>query len=338
MEQRFDIAIIGADTPIASALLELLAERRLPLGELSVLAVDPDAAQSVEFMGQAQPLDNAREFNFAQVQLAFLAGDDQPLRSEAQRAADAGCVVIDATGAAWPEAAIPRVIAAVNPTALEGFNECGIVASAERVLVPLLRALAPLHRRHPLQALHVTVQVPVSDSGLPAFQDLAQETTALLNARYITRRHFAQQIAFNTHGQIGDAGADGLTARERQALTDARALLGQPELPMAITLVQSGIFYGYAMQVECRAQGLDVAAARALLGGIEGVEMIESSAAAECPSPVTDATASLAVRVARLRRGAHPDSVAFWLTADNLRVAAAENAIHCAAILIRQHL
>src|SRR5690606_792168 len=148
-------------------------------------------------------VEDAVTFDFSQVQLAFLADDDPRLAAQAERAADAGCVVVDAGGTVWRDPEIPRVIAAVNAAALERFNERGIVAAPDRLLVPLLRVLDPIHRQAALRAVTVTALVPVSDGGRAAFQDLARETTALLNARAHERRHFPQQIAFNVHGQIG---------------------------------------------------------------------------------------------------------------------------------------
>lgn len=339
MNRRFDLAVLGGDTPLGSALLELIAERRFPAGEVSVLALDAEEGASVDFVGHALPVDDARGFEFSQVQLAFLASDDPQLVAEAERAADAGCVVIDAANVVWRDPAIPRVIAEINPERLADFNERGIVSAPDRLLVPLMLALAPLHALAPLKRVTLTAVVPVSDGGIAAFQDLAQETTALLNARHFERRHFPMQIAFNLHGQIGATGADGLTERERQIGADAQQILQSPGLAVSASLVQGGVFYGYAVSVELEAeQTLSVESALAALRTARGIELVESVDPAECPSPVTDATASAEVRVARLRRGATDGSIALWMTADNIRAAAARNALNCADLLVREHL
>lgn len=339
MNRRFDLAVLGADSLVGAALLDLLAERRFPAGEMSVLGLDVENGANVDVVGHAQPMEDAATFDFGQVQLAFLADDAPRLVAAAERAADAGCVVVDAGGTTWLDPAIPRVVAGVNSAALAGFNERGIVAAPDRLLVPLLRVLAPIHRETPLRGITVTALVPVSDGGRAAFQDLARETTALLNASHFDRAHFTQQIAFNVHGQIGAADATGATARERQVAEDLRELLGVPELLVSVHLVQVPLFYGYALTVDLlAAEALDLPALAQRLAATPGVAWRESGAPDDCPSPVVDAMSSAAVQVARLRPGGCPQSAALWVTADNIRCAAASNAVDCAEVLVRDYL
>jgi aspartate-semialdehyde dehydrogenase len=339
MKRRFDLAVLGADSLVGAALMDLLAERRFPAGEVAALGLDVEDGASVDFAGHQQPVDDATAFDFAQVQLAFLADDDPRLAAEAERAADAGCVVVDAGGTLWRDPAIPRVVAGVNPAALAAFNERGIVAAPDRLLVPLLRVLEPIHRETPLQGVMVTALVPVSDGGRAAFQDLARETTALLNARHSERTHFAQQIAFNVHGQIGPVDASGATERERQLAEDLRSLLGAPGLVASVHLVQAPLFYGYALTVDFAAeQALDLPAVARILAAVPGVEWHQAGVSESCPSPVTDAMASSMVQVARLRSGGRPEAGSLWITADNIRCAAAANAVDCAEILVRDYL
>jgi aspartate-semialdehyde dehydrogenase len=339
MKRRFDLAVLGADSLVGAALLELIAERRFPAGEVSALGLDAEDGASVEFAGHALPIDDASAFDFSQVQLAFLADDDPRLAAEAERAADAGCVVVDAGGTQWRDPAIPRVVSGVNTEALAGFNERGIVAAPDRLLVPLLKVLAPLHRETPLQSVTVTAMIPVSDSGRAGFQDLARETTALLNARSYERTHFAQQIAFNVHGQVGAIEMGGATGREAQIVDGLRELLGVPELGATVHLVQVPVFYGYGIVVElAAAEALDLALLEQRLTAIPGIECRVSTEAADCPSPVADAMSTAAVQVARLRPGLTARHAAIWITADNVRCAAAANAVESAEVLTRDYL
>lgn len=339
MKRRFDLAVLGADSLVGAALLELLAERRFPAGEVSALGLDAEEGANVEFAGHALPVDSASAFDFGQVQLAFLADDDPRLAAEAERAADAGCVVVDAGGTAWRDPEIPRVVAGINDAALAGFNERGIVAAPDRVLVPLLRVLAPVHGECPLRSVHVTAMIPVSDAGRPAFQDLARETTALLNARHIDRSHFKQQIAFNVHGQIGAVDGGGATERERRIGDDLRNLLGAPELSVSVHLVQVPLFYGYALTVDLLSdRPVDLEAVTRVLAASPGLDCRGTGDAGDCPSPVADAMASSSVQVARLRQSAGTHSAALWITADNIRCAAASNAVACAEVLISDYL
>lgn len=339
MKRRYDVAVLGADSAIGTALLELIAERRFPAGEVTALTLGPEDGAAVDFAGAALAVEDAASFDYGQVQLAFLASDDPQLAAEAERAADSGCVVVDAGGTAWRDPEIPRVVAEINPLALRGFNARGIVAGPDRLAVPLALALAPLQRLAGIRRISVTAIVPVSDGGRTAFEDLARETTALLNARHYDRRHFPQQIAFNLHGQIGPAGESGATEREARVAQDLRDLLEAPDLRIGLTAVQGGVFYGYGIAVEAElASAAAFDAVAAAVRTAPGIEFVDSPEAADCPSPVTDATSTEAVRLARLRPGGDAGTVLFWVTADNVRRAAALNALLAAELLVREHL
>ncbi|MFA5937962.1 MAG: Asd/ArgC dimerization domain-containing protein [Sinimarinibacterium sp.] len=339
MIRRFDVAVLGADSMVGAAVLELLAERRFPVGEMSALVLDREEDATVEFAGTQLLLDDASGFDFAQVQLAFLTGDDERYMALAERAADAGCVVIDASGQAWRDLRVPRVVANANAGALAGFNERGIVASPDRIVTVLLPVLDALHRSGGLVRVTATVLVPVSDAGRAGQEDLAGETMALLNARHYERRYFPQQIAFNLLGQVGGAGEDGSTERERRVASELRELLNAPSLQVGVQLVHAACFFGYAVAVELELEQVPERTALAeALRSTKGIELVENGDAADCPSPVVDATRSAVTRIARLRPGCGPRTLALWLTADNIRCAAALNAVASAEILVRDYL
>lgn len=340
MSRRFEIAVLGAGGPVGEALIEGIGERRFPAGEISALALNPEAGEFITVGGLELAVENAETFDFSQVDLTFLVEPDELLAAQAERAADAGCAVIDASGLAWRDPAIPVVVPELNSAAMANYAERGIVANPSRLTVALALALAPLHAAARLQRLSLTGLLAASDGGRAALEDLARETTALLNARFYERRHFPQQIAFNLHGQSGAAEGDGYTAAEARIGRELRQLLGLEALECSATLVQASSFYGHAAVVEAGFERpLDANQAAEALRAAPGVEFIESPAPEDCPSPVTDGTQSEAVRVARLRASTvFGNGLALWLTADNIRRCAALNALGNAEILVRDYL
>ncbi len=340
MARRFEVAVIGANAPIGESLLELLSERRLPIGELSALILNAADGEFLSAAGQELPVENAETFDFGQVQMAFLAGNGEAYAAEAERAAESGCVVVDASGHAWEDPAIPVVVPELNADALAGFNERGIVANPASLTVALALVLGPLHRIAGLRQLTLTGLLAASEGGRAALEDLVRETTALLSAQFYERRHFPRQIAFNVHGQSGDAEGDGYTVLETRIGQELRRLLDIPGLQVSASLVQAPLFYGHAAAVDAAFdRALSVDAASIALRAAPSVELIESPLAADCPSPVTDAALIDVVRVARLRASlAAAQGLALWMTADNIRRCAALNALGNAEILIRDYL
>ncbi|SEP69791.1 aspartate-semialdehyde dehydrogenase [Solimonas aquatica] len=335
MSKRVDVALIGASGPLAEAVLELLGERRFAMNELSALALDPEEDATIDFLGRPLLVEDARQFEFSQVQLAFLCDGDAQLAAAAERAADAGVVVIDASGQDWQDSAIPRVLATLNPQALAQFNERGIIAAPDRLNIALAPVLAALDQAFGLRELDLTALLPASDFGRAALEDLARETTALLNVRAYERRHYAQQIAFNLIPQDADAGGDGRTERERRIADELGTLLGNPALASNISLVAAPVFYGFSASISARFAGAPtLEAARTALAGFV---LEDSLLAGELPSPVRDAALEPAIRIARLRLGADGRSLQFWLSSDNLR-GAADNAVRCGETLLRDYL
>jgi aspartate-semialdehyde dehydrogenase len=340
MARRFDVAVLGAESAIGEALLQLIQERKFPAGEISALAIKPEAGLVLPYAGNELEVEDAERFDFGQVQLAFLADSDERLIAQAERAADRGCVVVDASGLAWQDPAIPVVVPELNAAALANFNERGIVASPSRLTVALALALAPLHALAGLTRLTVTAMLPASDSGRAGLEDLARETTALLNARHYQRLHFPQQIAFNLLGQSGVAEGDGYTEAEARVADELAALLQVADLSVSATLVQAPVFYGHAISLEAEfLRPITVDAAAAALRASPALDLIETLSPEDCPSPVVDAMHSDAIRLGRLRlsRG-RTQALTLWLTADNIRRGGALNALANAEILARDYL
>ncbi|NGY06212.1 aspartate-semialdehyde dehydrogenase [Solimonas terrae] len=340
MSKRFEIAIIGADSPVAEALMELMTERGFPVAETSALVLDPDSEADVSFAGRPILLDDARSFDFSQVQLAFLADADPELTVQAERAADAGVIVVDASGQQWRDSAIPVVVPEVNAAALARYSERGIVAAPDRVNVALAPVLSALHQLFGLESVSLTALLAASDGGRAALEDLARETTALLNARFYERRHFPKQIAFNVLGQDADAGLDGSTERERRIGDELPVLLGLPKLRVQASLVPVPVFYGHALSVHLRFAGaVSLEQAIDALAAVPGLSLQGSRLADDGLTPVTDASMNPQLGVGRLRAARDdPHALALWLTADNIRRCSALNAIASAEILVRDYL
>ena len=97
MSDGWNIALLGATGAVGNAVLELLAERQFPVGELYLLASENSAGEIKRFEGRSVRVDNAETFDWSQAQLAFfVAGRDASARF-ADEAANAGCLVIDSS-------------------------------------------------------------------------------------------------------------------------------------------------------------------------------------------------------------------------------------------------
>ncbi len=98
MSDGWNIALLGATGAVGDALLELLAERQFPVGELFPLASERSAGQTMRYQGKSLRVQLASEFDWTQVQLAFFVAGAKPRHCYAEEAANQGCLVIDSSG------------------------------------------------------------------------------------------------------------------------------------------------------------------------------------------------------------------------------------------------
>ena len=97
MSRTFDVAVVGATGAVGEVMLEILAERDFPVGEVYPLASERSAGKKVSFKGKYLTVQNLAEFDFSKVQIGLFSAGASISREYAPRAAAAGCVVIDNT-------------------------------------------------------------------------------------------------------------------------------------------------------------------------------------------------------------------------------------------------
>ena len=73
--RRYDVAIVGATGAVGETLLEVLEERKFPVGNLYLLASERSAGSTRKFNGKSVRVENLADFDFNQVQIGlFSAG------------------------------------------------------------------------------------------------------------------------------------------------------------------------------------------------------------------------------------------------------------------------
>lgn len=83
---------------MGEALLETLAERQFPVGEIYALARNESAGEQLRFGGKTITVQDAAEFDWTQAQLAFLSQAKKLPLPRVEEATNSGCPVIDSSG------------------------------------------------------------------------------------------------------------------------------------------------------------------------------------------------------------------------------------------------
>ena len=71
MSQEFNIAVLGATGAVGETIIEVLEERKFPVGELHLLASERSEGKTYRFNGKTVKVQNVEDFDWSQVHIAF---------------------------------------------------------------------------------------------------------------------------------------------------------------------------------------------------------------------------------------------------------------------------
>ena len=339
--KTFDVAVIGATGTVGASMLEILAERKLPIGRVYALASERSAGKPVVFNGAQLKVEDLARFDFSRAQIGLFSAGSKVSEEYVPKAAVAGCVVIDNSSRFRYDADIPLVVPEVNPQALAEYRNRGIIANPNCSTIQMVVALKPIYDAVGIERINVATYQSVSGAGARAIEELARQTSLLLNGQVLEKAcKFPKQIAFNVLPHIDEFQDNGYTREEMKMVWETRKILGDEALLVNATAVRVPVFYGHseALHIETR-EKITAAQARALLRKAPGVEVLDECQPGGYPTAVTEATRRDAVFVGRIREDiSHPRGLDLWVVADNIRKGAALNGIQVAELLVKSYL
>ena len=340
MSDRVNVAVVGATGAVGEVMLEILAQRKFPVGAVYPLASARSAGRKVSFGGRMLSVGNLEEFDFSTVQIGLFSAGAEVSERFAPQAAAAGCVVIDNTSQFRYDDDIPLVVPEVNPHAIAAYRNRGIIANPNCSTIQLVVALKPIYDAVGIVRINVCTYQAVSGTGKPAIEELATQSAALLNGRTAPARVYPRQIAFNALPHIDVFQDNGYTKEEMKMVWETRKILEDAEIRINPTAVRIPVFYGHseAVHIETR-EKLDVARACELLAAAPGIELLSRSEPGGYPTAVTEGAGHDPVFVGRVREDiSHARGLNMWVVADNVRKGAALNSVQIAELVVKEYL
>ncbi|MCH8492325.1 MAG: aspartate-semialdehyde dehydrogenase [Idiomarina sp.] len=337
MSIEVNVAVLGATGLVGKQMIECLEERNFPVKKLYPLASSRSAGSDISFRGEEITVEDAETFDWSQVEIAFFSAGGSISEIYAPRAADAGCVVIDNTSQFRYEPDIPLVVPEVNAHAIAEFRNRNIIANPNCSTIQMLVALKPIYDEFGIDRINVCTYQSVSGAGASAMDELAQQTSKLLNGLPAEPEQFSRQIAFNAIPQIDVFLDNDYTKEEMKMHWETQKILGDDTVMVNATAVRVPVFFGHAEAVHLETRlPVDVDRVKAILAQAEGIEFREQNA--EFPTQVSEAAGNDAVYVGRVRKDyTHPNGLNLWVVADNIRKGAATNSVQIAEHLIRDY-
>lgn len=340
MTKTFDVAVVGATGVVGETMLEILAERKFPVGKVHALASENSAGKRVMFGNKSLTVNSLDDFDFAQVQIGLFSAGSAVSEIFAPRAAAAGCVVVDNTSHFRNDDDIPLVVTEVNPQRIADYTNRGIIANPNCSTMQMLVALKPIYDAVGIERINVATYQSVSGAGRTAVETLARQTTQLLNGRPVETEGKARQIAFNAVPHIDIFMDNRYTREEMKMVWETQKIFEDPSIKVNATAVRIPVFYGHseAVHIETRDK-ISAAQVCRLMRAAPGVKLMDGVKLGAYPTAVSEAAGTDAVFVGRVREDiSHPRGIDLWIVSDNIRKGAALNSVQIAEILAKKYL
>ena len=340
MSKTYDVAVVGATGAVGRTMLDILAERKFPVGRVHALASERSAGKSISFNGHRLIVQNLAEFDFSNTKIGLFSAGSSISRVYAPKAVDAGCVVIDNTSQFRYDDDIPLIVPEVNPEAIGAYTSRGIIANPNCSTIQMVVAVKPVYDEVGIERINVCTYQAVSGSGRSAIEELRTQTAALLNGEKVENSVYPKRIAFNALPHIDVFQDNGYTKEEMKLVWETRKIMGDESIRVNATNVRIPVFYGHseAVHLETRRK-IGIERVRELLQNAPGVEVMDDPVHAGYPTAATEAAHRDAVFVGRLRNDiSHDRGLNMWIVADNVRKGAALNSVQIAEYLIKSYM
>jgi aspartate-semialdehyde dehydrogenase len=265
----------------------------------------------------------------------FSAGADNS-RHFSPIAARGGVVVVDNSAAFRMEKTVPLVVPEVNPEDIRLHQ--GIIANPNCSTIQLVVALYPLHKVNPIKRVVTDTYQSVSGvGGAAALDELRTQSRQALDGEDTVAHVFPHQIAFNVLPEIDVFLDNGYSKEEWKMLEETRKIMHADSLLLSATCVRVPVLIGHAVAAHIEfTRTMEVEDVRKILSRSPGIKVLDDPSISLYPQPWA-AAGTDEVFVGRIRKDAsHPNGIAMWIVADNLRKGAALNTIQIAEEMIKR--
>jgi aspartate-semialdehyde dehydrogenase len=329
------VAVVGATGLVGRTMIQLLAEREVPVAELRPLASRSDG-RTVEFAGRAWPVEVATPDAFEGVDVALFSAGGGTSKVFAPEAAARGAVVVDNSSQWRMDAGVPLVVAGVNDE--DAAEHEGIIANPNCSTMQLMPLLKALRDTVGLRRVIVDTYQAVSGSGNKAVVELEEQVKAHVAGEQPVASVYPHPIAFNVLPHIDVFLENGYSREEWKVVVESRKILHLPDLAVSCTAVRVPVVTAHSEAVHVELEGaMSPDEARALFASVPGV-IVRDDPSRNIYPLATEGAGRDEVYVGRIRADASLPAgrgLAFWVVSDNLRKGAATNAVEIAQLVIR---
>lgn len=333
-KNKYNIAIAGATGAVGVEFLNVLAQRKFPVGELKLLASKNSVGKKMDFCGKSYPVEELTADSFKGCDIALFSAGGSRSKEFAQAAINAGAVVIDNSSAFRMDPNVPLVVPEINPE--DAFKHKGIIANPNCTTIIMGVAVYPIHKINPIKRAVVATYQAVSGAGAKALDELKKQLQDLAQGKEPKAEVLKWVIANNVFSHNSPMLDNGYNEEEMKMVKETRKIFHDDKITVSPTCVRVPIYRAHSEAIHLELTNpVDVQAVREALAKAPGVTIVDDRKENRFPMPL-EVSGKDDVFVGRIREDLdNKNGINLFCCGDQLLKGAALNAVQIAEVLIR---
>lgn len=326
------IAVVGATGMVGNVMLEVLAERKLPITELLLVASERSVGKEMVFEGKTHTVIGLETAVEASPDIALFSAGGSTSLEWAPKFAAVGTTVIDNSSAWRMEQDKKLIVPEINADQLT--PEDKIIANPNCSTIQMVMALAPLHKAFGIKRIVISTYQSITGTGVKAVEQLNNEMEGTSGTMA-----YPHPIHKNALPHCDVFLENDYTKEEMKLVHETHKILGDSSIGITATAIRIPVVGGHSESVNLEFEKpYTLDEIRRLLEQTPGVVVLDNPEKNAYPMPI-HAEGKDEVFVGRIRRDESVENaVNLWIVADNLRKGAATNTIQIAEYLIQHQL
>ncbi len=326
------VAVVGATGMVGHVMLEVLAERKLPITELLLVASERSVGKEMEFEGKSYSIIGLETAVAAKPDIALFSAGGETSLEWAPKFAAVGTTVIDNSSAWRMDPSKKLIVPEINGDQLTAEDK--IIANPNCSTIQMVLALAPLHKAYSIKRLIISTYQSITGTGVKAVAQLKDEAEGKP-----ADMAYPHPIHKNALPHCDVFLENDYTKEEMKLVHETHKILGDDSLGITATAIRIPVVGGHSECVNIEFEkSFEIEDIRGLLDESPGVIVQDNPKTNTYPMPIY-AEGKDEVFVGRIRRDtSHHNAINMWIVADNLRKGAATNTIQIAEYLMANKL
>lgn len=334
--KTYNVAVAGALGLVGSTMVQILEEYDFPVKHLKLLESKDLAGAPVSFKGEILYTEEGSPESFDGVDIALFATHEVVSRVLVPEAAKRGAIAIDNSREFRLDPKAPLVVPEVNPHDLEWHN--GIIANPNCTTIGAIVVFKPIYDLSRIKRIVASTYQAASGGAVRGQLELKKQCMDIAAGFPPTPPSaFHYQLAFNLIPFIDVFEGDGYTREEWKLLNESRKMLGDDQIRITCTSIRVPVLNCHSVSCNIETEEkLTVKQVQEALAKAPGVKLVDDIEKLEFPQPIEVSGGDL-VHVGRIREDLSIENgLNLFLTSDNVRKGAAQNAVQIAQVLVER--